>query len=482
MRAFINLIFSLALPFLAAALAHKDVAQSPLHVHVASEASALPESSQKQLRDVKRGVEALKVPGGQAVLPPSSGALAPCSFIGGLLSSKLSPRCCASVQVISQRRLSDFGLSKNCEPGWECEADGKTPTQSFEARSLSSLCGEPGCLPRVTKAMKQNWKTSFGAGQMSNICSQLGVLGADADASTMSSLLREEENKTEADGDDAEGKTWNATSCQEEICDVKSEAEKLCEVTREKKHPCYKRCCGSPQCFPGEATVSVEGSGSVPMSKIQVGDRILVESAGRLVYEPILAFLHAHRGGPSAEMPYLTVSHARGQFRASSTHLVFVQSPGEDWTNKAVSNLQIGDQILAAMGGSIPLVPSRVVGISHSSGNNGMFAPLTFSGTAVVDGVLASNYASPSASKHLSHHAAHAFLFPVRVYHQLGFATALKPMWAWLCPARPAAQGALWLCHGSGLQQGDVEADETHPFVTVMWKLFKLDWILPKQK
>lgn len=481
MRAFIDLICSLALPFLAAALAPKDVAQSPIHVHVASEASALPESSQKQLRDVKRGVEALKVPGGQAALAPSSGALAPCSFIGGLLSSELSPRCCASVQVISQRRLSDFGLSKNCEPGWECEADGKTPTQSFEAKSLSSLCGEPGCLPRVTKAMKQNWKTSFGAGQMSSVCSQLGVLGADADASTMSSLLREEEEKKEEDGDDAEGKTWNATSCEKEICEVKSETEKLCEVTREKKHPCYKRCC-SVSCFPGEAMVTVEGSGSVPMSKIQVGDRIQVERAGRLMYEPVLAFLHAHRGGPSAKMPYLTVSHVRGEFRASSTHLVFVQSPGEAWTSKAVRSLQIGDQILAANSGNSLLVPSRVVGISHSSGNDGMYAPLTFSGTAVVDGVLASNYASPSASKHLSHHAAHAFLFPLRVYHKLGFGTALKPMWEWLCPARPAAQGALWLCQGSGLQQGDVEeVDETHPFVTVMWKWFKLDWVLPKQ-
>ena len=53
-----------------------------------------------------------------------------------------------------------------------------------------------------------------------------------------------------------------------------------------------------------------------------------------------------------------------------------------------------------------------------------MFAPLTSSGTIVVDGVLASNYAGSSATLSSPHGAAHGIAFPLRVYHKLQHAFA----------------------------------------------------------
>lgn len=458
-----------------------NVGLAPAHGNV--EPSVLPDNYQKQLRDVQRGVEELKVPGAaqqvqQQAQVTSTGSLAPCSFIAGLVNAKLSPRCCTSVQVISQQHLSEYGLSQDCQPGWECKADHKTPTQAFEAKSLSQFCGEPGCLPRVTKAMRQSWRTEAGAHQISNICSRLGYL-SNADPATVSSLLRGGQDPGEDTDNDSK---WNKTSCKKDICckgkDCKAEKEKLCEITKNTTHPCYSHCCDSPMCFPGEALVDVEGRGSVSLAKIGVGDRILVESSGQLVYEPILAFLHASRRSSEREMTYVTVTHGRGEFRASSTHLVFVLSQQRTWVSKSVGNLQIGDQLLAASGTpDVPLASSRVVATRLTAGYSGMFAPLTASGTAVVDGVVASNYASPSSDKHLSHGLAHAFLLPVRIYHKLGFAVMLKPLWAWLC-STDRAEGVPWHCQGGGVAQGDAEQEDLHPFLTVMYKMLKLDSLL----
>jgi len=443
--------------------------------------SGLPQDYKKLLRDVKNEVDQLKKPKSQTPLAPLMQAPTECSFIGDLISAKLTPRCCTSVQVITQHKLSEYGLAKNCNSDWECEADGQTPSQSFEAKSLSELCGEPGCLPRITKALKSNWKTAAGANQMSQICSKLGNMGGGAKASRISGLLHQADDPAAvARAKARDAKKASANDCQKDICSVKAEKEKLCEVTRDKDDKCYDTCCSTGmQCFPSEAKVNMEGVGAVPLGTVKVGDRILVERSGQLVHEPVLAFLHAVRKGSGDEMPYLTVTHGRGEFRASSTHLVFVLSKDKGRVSKTVNELEIGDQLLVASSISeIPLVSSRVVGIHRSSGTLGMFAPLTASGTIIIDGVVASNYASPSHNKHLSHHYAHAFLFPVRVYHQLGVAKLLKPVWAWLCSSGHTSDKH-WYCQGDGLDRGNTnDAEDMHPFLAVLYKRFKVDGFL----
>merc|ERR1712151_738977 len=73
------------------------------------------------------------------------------------------------------------------------------------------------------------------------------------------------------------------------------------------------------------------------------------------------------------------------------------------------------------MGG---VVAREVTSVTQSTGRSGMFAPLTPSGTVVVDDVMASNYAS-YAHVSFPHCALHAVFFPVRTFHSLGFASLL---------------------------------------------------------
>merc|ERR1719158_176646 len=143
---------------------------------------------------------------------------------------------------------------------------------------------------------------------MSQICSQLSSLGHHADPATVSSLLRDDPaspapaspaSPAGAAKETAEEKAtaWSEEKCKEKVCDSEKQKEDFCAEENEKKE-CWKHCCEGSSCFPGEALVNVEGSKlPVPVSDIHVGDRILVERAGQLVHEPVLAFLHARREG-----------------------------------------------------------------------------------------------------------------------------------------------------------------------------------------
>merc|ERR1719356_1658939 len=111
-----------------------------------------------------------------------------------------------------------------------------------------------------------------------------------------------------------------------------------------------------------------------------------------------------------------------------------------------------------------------------------MFAPFTDSGTIVVDGVLASVYASPGPKVPVSHWLAHAAAWPLRLYHRSGLPAALAPLWASLCPARSSAGGA-WrrvplLCRGGGggpVAAGSQAIDELHPWAEMLVRGMRAD-------
>merc|ERR1712048_1279518 len=94
----------------------------------------------------------------------------------------------------------------------------------------------------------------------------------------------------------------------------------------------------------------------------------------------------------------------------SPNHIVFLA----DGTDKLAANLLVGDELLVAQGSG------KVSSIKSAIGNEGMYAPLTASGTIVVDGAVASNYATHSSLTWIPHTAIHAAFFPLRLYHALG--------------------------------------------------------------
>lgn len=148
------------------------------------------------------------------------------------------------------------------------------------------------------------------------------------------------------------------------------------------------------------------------MSGLVAGDRVLAAHN----YEPLLGFLHEIRSQPTES---LTVVHARGEFRASANHIVFVNA-----VDTLVANVQAGDYV------TVGDVKSIVLSVLRSIGSHGMFSPLLPSGTIVVDGVRASNYAGSSGNLFSPHGTAHVIAFPARMFYGfqrvLGFSQTQK--------------------------------------------------------
>eukprot|EP00928_Gymnodinium_smaydae_P054932 TRINITY_DN38615_c0_g1_i1.p1 TRINITY_DN38615_c0_g1~~TRINITY_DN38615_c0_g1_i1.p1 ORF type:complete len:939 (-),score=103.93 TRINITY_DN38615_c0_g1_i1:365-3181(-) len=174
-------------------------------------------------------------------------------------------------------------------------------------------------------------------------------------------------------------------------------------------------------CFPGEALVTVagqNGDASLPIAKVRTGDIV----RGAFGFEPILGFLHVVEGMRGA---YLRVQHVHGEMRLSPNHLIFVVRDAVARQGAVqAAELRVGDKISAAQLHETQtslqsFEPSVVLAIRREQIASGMYAPLTASGTIVVDKVVASTYAMPSwlDSSIFSHRLMHCFFFPYRSFH-----------------------------------------------------------------
>jgi hypothetical protein len=180
-------------------------------------------------------------------------------------------------------------------------------------------------------------------------------------------------------------------------------------------------------CFPGQAEVQMQDKRFVKINRLQVGDRVLVESSsGKLVYEPVLSFIHS--GGVGTQSEFLTIQHATGALRVSANHVLFVSS-AIGRVDKVAEQIVEGDELFVVPAGTSELAaPSKVLSVTRERSDLGMYAPLTPSGKIVVDGTVASNYATISGM-HFGHEASHAAFFPLRAYHKLGLSPLLAPFW-----------------------------------------------------
>jgi hypothetical protein len=194
-------------------------------------------------------------------------------------------------------------------------------------------------------------------------------------------------------------------------------------------------------CFPADASTVVQGRGRVTMADLRTNDDVLVQRDGVLAFEPVLAFLHAFKG----DVEHVTVLHEKGTFHASPGHLVLTGDGGYT----AVGTLRPGDAVYVADADGLKAAVSRVLSAQLTTRSDA-YAPLTASGTIVVDGVVASTYASP-AKLNLKHSVAHAFLFPVRAYSAI----------VGLFGAEPA--------------QAAEDVPELHPFLQVMYQRLGVD-------
>lgn len=146
-------------------------------------------------------------------------------------------------------------------------------------------------------------------------------------------------------------------------------------------------------CFPGSATVRVEGGGRRRMRDVRVGDRVHV---GNGIYSPI--FLFTHRA-PTARFQFVRLNTASNH-SLSLTRKHYLPCNGRLMSAGAVA---LGDVLTLEDGRFSPVVSIDLVF------DSGLFNPHTMHGEIVVDGVRASTYTQTVLPR-----AAHALLAPLR--------------------------------------------------------------------
>eukprot|EP00929_Paragymnodinium_shiwhaense_P034336 TRINITY_DN18705_c0_g1_i1.p1 TRINITY_DN18705_c0_g1~~TRINITY_DN18705_c0_g1_i1.p1 ORF type:complete len:457 (-),score=79.04 TRINITY_DN18705_c0_g1_i1:108-1478(-) len=176
-----------------------------------------------------------------------------------------------------------------------------------------------------------------------------------------------------------------------------------------------------PVCFPGHAILLAD-DGPTVMSEIAIGRRVLTEGpAGDLRFERVVGFMHELRDGvhESLEIAFVGTMGARGSssssLRASASHLVFLDDGEENTTDKAAGALRAGDRLRSVdAAGEVQI--QTILSLRRTTSQTGVFAPLVASGKVVVDGVIASAYASSSeATLAPPHCAMHAAMFAARL-------------------------------------------------------------------
>jgi len=152
----------------------------------------------------------------------------------------------------------------------------------------------------------------------------------------------------------------------------------------------------------------------MPVAALQVGQEVLAEGADQtLMFERVLGFLHFMQ---EVSGRFYIVVHELGHLRATSEHVVFILNARGVRTDVLMKEVRVGDRVFAARAQGLAVAPSRVLAVRETESAKvapaGMYAPLTASGSVVVDRTLASVYASAAMYRTGPHSAYHAVFFP----------------------------------------------------------------------
>jgi Hint module/Pregnancy-associated plasma protein-A len=135
-------------------------------------------------------------------------------------------------------------------------------------------------------------------------------------------------------------------------------------------------------CFSGETTVQVEGKGTIRMSELAIGDKVLVREG---MYETVYSFGHRHE---SIEAEYLQLFPSN--LEISMDHMVKI---GSQYIS--ASAVEVGDELETANGDKM-----TVEQVSYVL-RKGVYAPFTMSGTIVVSNIKASSYVAFQDAQYL---------------------------------------------------------------------------------
>ncbi|GFS68227.1 desert hedgehog protein B [Nephila pilipes] len=161
-------------------------------------------------------------------------------------------------------------------------------------------------------------------------------------------------------------------------------------------------------CFHGSSAVMTR-DGYKKMKDLKVGDKVAsnLEVSGVLAFSKVIAFLHQD---DNMDVTFVRLETVNGNILfLTLRHLIFIRG---DKNPKAIYAmfLKKGDLIYTSSV-TDQIMLAEITNVSYLN-MKGVYAPLTESGTIIVDGIWVSCYAEVT-----SHDLVHALFFPVRFLH-----------------------------------------------------------------
>ncbi|XP_067140721.1 sonic hedgehog protein-like [Centruroides vittatus] len=177
--------------------------------------------------------------------------------------------------------------------------------------------------------------------------------------------------------------------------------------------------CSLGPCFPAKSMIYTP-NGNLLMKDLKIGHEVLTVDNGKLVFTKVVAFMDRR---PSGQAEYLILQTANEQsIRISANHLIFSSVNNLSTLEiKFAGNINIGDYLLVSNQTDQTFEPSSVMQITRDV-MDGAYVPLTQTGTLLVDGILASCYAS------YDHYWGQIFLSPVRWFPNIFNQNSLQPV------------------------------------------------------
>ena len=180
---------------------------------------------------------------------------------------------------------------------------------------------------------------------------------------------------------------------------------------------------GGGGCFPGSAMFVDKRGQQRSISSMHIGDEVQVIINGEIQLEPVITFIHCQ---PEVMQEYLKITTEKSNIlKITEDHLLFVEKMGQAAAIPA-RDVKVGDTLYVRGDHNVEKDAVKSISIIHEKG---VYAPVTLSGTILVNDVHTSCYFDV-----LSHDWSH---------RAMGFARAVHYVSPWI------------LQWGSGIGQKD---------------------------
>jgi hypothetical protein len=213
---------------------------------------------------------------------------------------------------------------------------------------------------------------------------------------------------------------------------------------------CMKYICDTTtkkvSCFAGSSEVTLRNGTRKSLSRVNIGDEVLVNQHNTC--EPVIAFIHLQ---PKGLFNFLQIHLRSSSSYASSTifispnHLLFDYDTG---TARFAGKFHVGDRLQLIENNQI--IPADIVSIDLTK-EEGYYAPLTPSGTIVINGVVASNYATVS-----NHVLAHQIMGIYRWWISLTGTSRLSEEIPWMLQVLMKIEQVIRWCGGEMLMDSHI--------------------------